>query len=315
MHAPRARLVEAHPVSPGAMTTDRGSGRYRAARLLGAAACIALAAACSGNSVAPMVSPSSEAAAKPVTTGSVVAALPGTLAADFMSLQANLNGHAGLAIMPVGGDQMVTLGDWTTGPAWATMKVPLALAVQAANSGTITPSMTTVMTESDNSSGDVLWQALGSADAAAKAVTAVLRQGGDQKTTVSSSRTRADLPPYLQTGWALTDQLRFVSHIPCLPNADAMLALMIKVAWNQQWGLAKLDNTQFKSGWGTDTNGNYLIRQFGIITTSSGQVAVAIAAQANSGTLDAGTQIVTKVSDLVSKHLDEQVGGTCAKGR
>jgi hypothetical protein len=286
------------------------------ARLVGAALCALLAAACSNSAPAPVVTTTAQAPSTVTAgSGSVIAALPGTLAADFVSLQSTLNGHAGLAIMPVGGDQMVTLGDWSTGPAWATIKVPLALAVQAANNGSVTPSMTTTMTESDNSSADVLWQALGSADAAAKAVTAVLRQGGDQKTTVTSSRTRSDYPSYVQTGWALTDQLRFVSRIPCLPNAEAVLALMIKVAWNQQWGLAKLDNTQFKSGWGADTNGNYLIRQFGIITTSSGQIAVAIAAQANSGTLDAGTQIVTKLSDLVSKHLDEQLGGTCPKTR
>ncbi|MCX4093935.1 class A beta-lactamase-related serine hydrolase [Nocardia sp. alder85J] len=300
---------EENPAPPGTVTV----GQQRV-RLAGVVLCMLLAAACSRNSDSLAVSPSADAATSTtMTTGSVVAALPGTLAADFVTLQSTLNGHAGLAIMPVGADRMVTLGDWTTGPAWATIKVPLALAVQAANSGSITPSMSTAMTESDNSSADVLWQALGSADTAAKAVTAVLRQADDQKTTVSSSRTRSDYPPYVQTGWALNDQLRFVSHLPCLPNADAMLALLNKVAWNQQWGLAKLENTQFKSGWGADTNGNYLVRQFGIITTASGQIAVAIAAQANSGTLDAGTQIVTKLSDLVSKHLDEQVGGTCPK--
>ncbi|MBF6173654.1 hypothetical protein IU476_19510 [Nocardia blacklockiae] len=244
------------------------------------------------------------------TIGAMVA-LPGTLAADFKDLQPSLGGHAGLALMPVGGEGMTSLGDWTTGPAWSTMKVPLTLAVLRTNGNTGTYQMSAAITESDNSAADGLWQSLGGGDSAAQAVEAVLREGGDTTTKVPATRTRAEYSAFGQADWSLADQVRFASRLPCLPDADTVVGLMGKVVWGQQWGIGRLDNAQYKGGWGPDQGGAYLVRQFGLVTTPNGQLAVALAAQANSGGFEDGTLILNKLSALVGKHLGELPAGQC----
>ncbi|MBF6329204.1 hypothetical protein IU452_11815 [Nocardia transvalensis] len=264
----------------------------------------------SENTAGGFVAPTSGTVAK----GAVVA-LPGSLAADFAELRPTLGGHAGMAIMAVGGEQVVSMGDWTTGPAWSTMKVPLTLAVLRTNGNTSTYQMSAAITESDNAAADGLWQSLGSPDTAARAVEAVLREGGDTVTEVPATRTRPQYSSFGQAEWSLADQVRFASRLPCLPDADTVTSLMGKVVWGQQWGLGRLDNAEYKGGWGPDPNGNYLVRQFGVVTTSTGQVAIALAAQAGSGSFDEGTQILNKMVGLVGKHLTELPVGRCAATR
>ncbi|WP_245921507.1 hypothetical protein [Nocardia nova] len=280
-----------------------------AAALLGASLLLS-PVACSNASETSMPTTTTRASTSsaPVT----MFALPGSLAADFTALRPSLDGHAGMAIMAVGGQRTAQMGDWTTGPSWSTMKVPLTLAVLRTNGNTSTYQMSAAITESDNSAADGLWQALGAPDAAAKAVQAVLREGGDTTTTVPATRSRAEYSAFGQADWSLADQVRWASRLPCLPDADTVTTLMGKVVWGQQWGLGHLDNTRFKGGWGPDPSGNYLVRQFGLLTTPNGDVAISLAAQATSGTFDDGTQILNKMAGLITKHLDDLPAGHCA---
>ncbi|MCC3311849.1 hypothetical protein [Nocardia africana] len=280
-----------------------------AAALLGASLLLS-PAACSNASdtVTPTTTTRASTSSAPVT----MFALPGSLAADFTALRPSLDGHAGMAIMAVGGQRTAQMGDWTTGPSWSTMKVPLTLAVLRTNGNTSTYQMSAAITESDNSAADGLWQSLGTPDAAAKAVQAVLREGGDTTTTVPAARSRAEYSAFGQADWSLADQVRWASRLPCLPDADTVTTLMSKVVWGQQWGLGHLDNTRFKGGWGPDPSGNYLVRQFGLLTTPNGDVAISLAAQATSGTFDDGTQILNKMAGLITKHLDDLPAGHCA---
>ncbi|MDR7168627.1 hypothetical protein J2W56_002358 [Nocardia kruczakiae] len=280
-----------------------------AATLLGASLLLS-PAACSNATDTPAATTTTRASTSsaPVT----MFALPGSLAADFTALRPSLDGRAGMAIMPVGGQRTAQMGDWTTGPSWSTMKVPLTLAVLRTNGNTSTYQMSAAITESDNSAADGLWQALGTPDAAAKAVQSVLREGGDTTTTVPATRSRAEYSAFGQADWSLADQVRWASRLPCLPDADTVTTLMGKVVWGQQWGLGHLDNTRFKGGWGPDPTGNYLVRQFGLLTTPNGDVAISLAAQATSGTFDDGTQILNKMAGLITKHLDDLPAGHCA---
>ncbi|WP_245660396.1 hypothetical protein [Nocardia kruczakiae] len=280
-----------------------------AATLLGASLLLS-PAACSNATDTPAATTTTRASTSsaPVT----MFALPGSLAADFTALRPSLDGRAGMAIMPVGGQRTAQMGDWTTGPSWSTMKVPLTLAVLRTNGNTSTYQMSAAITESDNSAADGLWQALGTPDAAAKAVQSVLREGGDTTTTVPATRSRAEYSAFGQADWSLADQVRWASRLPCLPDADTVTTLMGKVVWGQQWGLGHLDNTRFKGGWGPDPSGNYLVRQFGLLTTPNGDVAISLAAQATSGTFDDGTQILNKMAGLITKHLDDLPAGHCA---
>lgn len=242
----------------------------------------------------------------------LVAAVPGSLAWDFLNdLKPTLSGKVGLALMPVGGDRVVALGDWTTGPAWSTMKVPLTLAALRANSG-YTGAAANAITYSDNTAADTLWQSLGGADTAAQTVQAVLREGGDATTKVPSVRIRSDYSAFGQADWSLSDQLTFASRLPCLPESDAVTSLMGKISSGQRWGLGNLDNAEFKGGWGPDTSGSYLVRQFGLIPVEGGELAIAVAAQPNSGSFDDGTAMLTKVATLINGHLEELRGGHCA---
>ncbi|RMI35836.1 hypothetical protein EBN03_04075 [Nocardia stercoris] len=273
-----------------------------------------LAAACSSPAtVAPSAAPTSTSTAP--AGKDITVSVPGTLAADFDDLLPTLHGRAGLALMPVGGTKMATLGDWTTGAAWSTIKVPLVLAVLRHNGDTTTASMSAAITESDNSAADVLWQSLGTPDAAAAAVQAVLRDGGDSTTSVPATRTRPDYSSFGQATWALRDQLRFTAELPCLDDADTVTSLMAKISGSQQWGLGHLEGSEYKGGWGPDANGKYLVRQLGLVGTETGKLAIVLAAQPDSGSFDDGQAMLTKIAAVVSKHLDELPGGSCAPKR
>ncbi len=276
-----------------------------------AAGLLVMVAACSAPaSVVPAAQPST-----PVATpagSDIMVSVPGTLAADFDDLLPTLHGHAGLAVMPVGATRMVTLGDWTGGSAWSTIKVPLVLAVLRHDGDTATASMSAAITESDNSAADALWQSLGTPDTAAAAVQAVLRDGGDTTTTVPATRTRPDYSSFGQANWSLRDQLRFTARLPCLDDADTVTTLMGKISSTQRWGLGHLEGSAYKGGWGPDTNGKYLVRQLGLVSTGTGEIAIAVAAQPDSGSFDDGTAMLTKITAVIDKHLQELPGGSCS---
>ncbi|OCF91475.1 hypothetical protein AW168_06865 [Nocardia brasiliensis] len=237
--------------------------------------------------------------------------VPGTLAAGVAELQAGVRGHLGLAIMPVGGDQVVSFGDWSTGPAWSTMKVPLTIAALRRDSSSSNYAASAAITASDNAAADTLWQSLGSGQDAAQAVQSVLREGGDSKTTVPATRSRPEHSAFGQADWSLTEQVRFASRLPCLPATANVIDLMEQVQPSQRWGLGAFSGAEFKGGWGPDPKGAYLVRQFGVISAPSGRIAVAFAAQADSGAFSDGMTILDKLATLISQHIDELSGGTC----
>ncbi|MBF6215356.1 hypothetical protein IU433_31105 [Nocardia puris] len=237
--------------------------------------------------------------------------VPGTLAHGFQELTAQLSGTFGMAVMPVGGERMVTFGDWTTGPAWSTMKVPLVIAAQRDNAGASTWSMSAAITSSDNAAADALWQGLGTGQQAAQAVEAVLREGGDQTTVVPATRSRAEHSAFGQAEWSLSEQVRFASRLPCLPQSDTALNLMGQIIPNHRWGLGQLSAAEFKGGWGPDASGAYLVRQFGVIDIPTGRLAVAFAAQPDSGAFADGMNALNRMATLLSQHLGELTGGSC----
>lgn len=247
----------------------------------------------------------------PGAGGGFSIALPGSLAADFAELQQSFRGSAGLAIMPVGGEKMVTFGNWTSGPAWSTIKVPMAIAALRA-SNTYAATASAAITASDNGAADTLWASLGSGVDAAAAVQGVLREGGDTTTTVPSVRTRADASVYGQADWTLADQVRFASQLPCVPQSQRVLDLMGQIVPSHRWGLGAFGSSEFKGGWGPDPAGKYLVRQFGLIDSPSGRIAIAFAAQPDSGAFSDGMTMLDKMTTLLSGHLSELAGGRCA---
>lgn len=270
-----------------------------------------LVASCGTDAGGSSVQTSITEAAARSDTQQLSLTVPGTLAAGFQELQIGTRGKIGMAVMAVGGDKMVTFGDWTTGPAWSTMKVPLTIAAQRKSSTSSSYAATAAITQSDNAAADTLWQSLGTAQEAAKAVEAVLREGGDTKTTVPATKTRSDASAFGQADWALAEQVRFAAELPCLPQSANVIDLMEQITSSQRWGLGEFKEVEFKGGWGPDTSGSYLVRQFGLIHGSDGQIAVAIAAQPDSGSFSDGITIVDRMATLLSEHIDELTGGSC----
>ena len=250
-----------------------------------------------GQPTVPSPSPSSPARA-------------GTLAADFAQLQAGLQAQVGIAIAPAGkGNSPWTSGNWQSGPAWSTIKVPLAIAAFRENPE-VTDEIRAAITESDNAAAESIWQGLGEPAVAAQKVEAVLRQTGDY-TIVQSQKARPEFTAFGQTIWPLTEQARFLAVAACDPQNAPILDLMGEVEADQSWGIGRIPNVRFKGGWGPSPSGSYLVRQIGLLTTSTGVVSVAIAAQPDSGSFEDGVGDLNQVADWLTRHIAELPAGQC----
>lgn len=216
----------------------------------------------------------------------------------------------GIAIAPVGrAEEVAVFGDLQTGVAWSTSKVPLAIAALRVNPGAATQ-VRAAITQSDNEAAEALWEGLGGGESAASAVTGVLREARDVTTTVPATRLREGFTVFGQTQWDAANQATFAANLPCLPDSAAVLGEMGSIVPEQRWGLGRIDGARFKGGWGpADTHAGYLARQFGILPTPSGDVAVAVIADAP----DLGS--AEKKLDAIAQTLTEQLGnlpgGTC----
>ena len=85
------------------------------------------------------------------------------LAGDFEQLQHKLHGVMGLAVSAVGANpDPVPLGDWQSGPAWSTIKVPLTIAaLREEDPPEVTNAMIAAIAESDNAAAESIWEKLG----------------------------------------------------------------------------------------------------------------------------------------------------------
>jgi hypothetical protein len=238
--------------------------------------------------------------------------VPAALAADFARLQTQLHAVAGIAVSAVGdGQTPMTLGQWQSGPAWSTIKVPLIIAaLREEQPPTVTDAMTAAIIGSDNVAAESIWASLGDPVTAARKVDAVLRQNGDP-TAVQSQRVRPEFSAFGQTEWTLTDQVRFISVAVCDKVNAPIFALMGQVESDQRWGIGALPDSQFKGGWGPSPTGSYLVRQMGVLAGPTGMIAVALAAQPTSGTFDDGIATLTKMATWLTARLSSLPAGHC----
>jgi hypothetical protein len=219
----------------------------------------------------------------------------------------------GLVISAVGANaKQRALGDWTSGPAWSTMKVPVAItALGEGNPPTVTDSMRAAITESDNAAAESIWDQLGgNSITAARKVEAVLSKYGDP-TTVEWQKKRPPFTAFGQTIWSLTNQVRFTAAAVCDETNAPIFTLMGQIEDDQRWGLGTIPNTRFKGGWGPSPTGNYLVRQLGVLNMPTGLTAVAVATEPASGSLNDGTQELTEVSKWLTSHMAELPTGQC----
>lgn len=262
----------------------------------------------SGASVPATGSPPANPDASPAVANGVSPSLAKALTA-VLSQQP---GSVGVAIGPVGGDLPAqAFGDLDTDVAWSTIKVPLALAAQRAGGRMALSAITEAIVNSDNAAAEQLWSMLGTPAQAAAAVQRVLAESGDTKTVVESQRVRSGFTAFGQTEWSLVDTADFASQLPCQSDSKNVLTLMREVAGNQQWGMHMVEGAAVKGGWGPGVGSGYLVRQLAIVPTANGDVAIAMATTADSGTFEAGTAILDTVSAWLSTRLDQLPAGVC----
>lgn len=233
------------------------------------------------------------------------------LQASFAQLANTIPGNVGIAYAPVGQNQVATLGSLQSGVAWSTIKVPLAIAALHANRPNAADLAARAITASDNDAAEQLWSSLGPAPQAAQQVQTVLRAGGDAGTAVESRRLRPEFSAFGQTQWPLARQAVFAAHLPCMPAAAATVySLMRNTVPDQRWGLAGI-GAPTKGGWGPGRGGGYLVRQFGVVGTPAGLLAVALAAEPKDGSFGSGIAALNQMTEWLSAHAAELPGGRC----
>lgn len=235
-------------------------------------------------------------------TRDTAARSPASLRSEFGRLQAALPGDVGVAFGSPGG-RVIVLGTLTTGPAWSTMKVPLAIAF-VRRAGASPASVRRAITLSDNPAAMTLWNELGASTATRVArVQEVMTDAGDRVTRVQGQVVRAGFTPFGQTTWSLQAQQAFAARLPCIRAAAPVLTLMGQIDPSQRWGLGRVGTHPiFKGGWGPSPAGAYLVRQFGLIRVRSGTVAVAIAAQPADGSFATGALYLDRLARWVAAH-------------
>ena len=212
---------------------------------------------------------------------------------SFDDLSNALPATVGIAVAPAGG-RPVSLGAWSSGVAWSTIKVPLAIAALATDNADL---VFKTITHSDNAAAEELWSQLG--DSAAQLVQSVIREAGDPITVVESRRLRAEYTPFGQTRWSLADQARFAAGLSRVPGASRVIDLMGDLSADHRWGLAG-KGFAAKGGWGPGIADDYLVRQFAIV---SGTVGVALAAEVGDGGYEAGVDVVNALADWLVERL------------
>lgn len=222
------------------------------------------------------------------------------LEASFDQLSAAVPADIGIAIARP--DRTYSLGRWWSGVAWSTIKVPLAIAALRSDWLRAKDLAVKAITESDNRASEQLWSRLGDPGEAARRVQGVIAEGGDTATVVESRRLRRGYTAFGQTQWTLQRQARFAAELPSIPDSADVIDLMQRLTSGHRWGLAA-NGFAAKGGWGPGMHGDYLVRQFGIVPTSSGQWGVALAAKVHDGVLETGVDILNTMSEWVLARL------------
>jgi len=225
------------------------------------------------------------------------------LETSFQELSRTVPATIGIAIVPAGGNSVASFGTWSTGVAWSTMKVPLAIAALRAGSGN-RELVAKAITQSDNAAAEHLWSQLGDPAEAARQLQAVIQDVCDTTTVVESRRLRADYTAFGQTQWSLVRQARFAAALPSIPDASPVVDLMGNLAPDHRWGLVA-KGFAAKAGWGPGMNGGYLVRQFAILPAESGTTGLALAADAHDGVFETGVDVLNTLSDWVIENLAE----------
>jgi len=228
---------------------------------------------------------------------------------NLTSVTSGLDGEAAIAINSdrTGVAEAGSIGEAT---AWSTIKVPIALRVieDAGGPGALSSSEAALIeravTASDNEAAAELFTGLaaqhGGAEGAADAVTEILRRAGEDQPDVSTQG-RDGFSTYGQTRWSPSEQAEFMTALAGgdlgSPQAQRYVLDLMGRITSDAWGLGSLDApAAWKSGWGPQPDGGYLLRQMGVLEVGGDQVAVALSAAPSDGSFESGQVMMTEMA-------------------
>lgn len=247
---------------------------------------------------------------------------PGAAAA-WAELERTLPARVGASLEPLGSGRSHSFGSLQLGHAWSTIKVPIVVTLMR-EGGVLDAEeeawARAALTASDNDAAAALFgrieAARGGLTEASEAVEATLRAGGDRATAVATAPPPSGaVSTYGQTEWSLTASTRFFASLArgCLldrAGTENVLRLGEEVVPEQSWGLGEAGLDQawrvaFKGGWGPErsASGPYLVRQSGVLRHGDTGIAVAIAAEADTGTFEAGVAALDLVAAWLADNL------------
>lgn len=175
---------------------------------------------------------------------------------------------ARVAVSVAGHGAHYTAGDNAAFPAFSTMKVPVSIAALR-QSPVFYPDAIAAVTFSDNPAAHRMFDAVPAGE-----VAAVIEQAG--------SRTSLPAAYQMSTAWTTSDMAQFASGLRCVPGHEPVLEMMGRIVPEQRWGLGRIDGARFKGGWNEYQDG-HVARQFGLIPSPNGDIAVAITAYSPNG--------------------------------
>lgn len=238
--------------------------------------------------------------------------------ASFARFAASQPGTVGLAVSPLGANDVVTFGSLQGGHGWSTMKVPVLVTLlgELAKNGQKLDAAgqddaTRALHASDNSAAEALFtrleQSNGGLDGASAAVQDTLRRAGDAATMVNTAPNASGFTTWGQTEWSATGEVTFYRALAAgclLSQADTgyVLGLMQGVESDQRWGAGSAGYPAtaalgFKGGWGPEDGAGYLVRQSAIVTVGHGRGWVlSYLAKPSDGSFGTGTQMLTALA-------------------
>jgi hypothetical protein len=251
-------------------------------------------------------------------------AMPAGAEASFATLQTQLAGQVGLAVAPLGASPIQTFGGLQIAHAWSTSKVPVLTTLLLGNEhgGQMLTSeertdAALALEQSDNAAIEALFADLqrihGGLVPASAAVQEVLRNAGDDTTTINTAPNDQGFTTYGQTEWSLTGEVQFYRALAdgCLLDSQDtayVLSLMRNVIDSQRWGAGAAGYPSsvplaFKGGWGPGSGGGYQVRQTAVVGSGDRGYVISMLAVPAGGSFADGTSMLTALASWAREHV------------
>lgn len=229
------------------------------------------------------------------------------IAAEF-GVRAGVTTRAGGGIVHAG--ELQDTEAYPALPALSSIKVPVSIAAVQEKLRAGEPAedlagdIDAAITVSDNDAALRMWQTLGQDEDAARELGALLAQGGDPTDTMID-RDREDYGGFGDISWSLDHQTIFANRMACLLGSGQTLDAMGRLAEEHAGGLGQLENARVKGGWGDTAEGQFILREFGLVGPAGAQVPVSVAVIPEDGSEETARAAVAEMARRIAPLMDD----------